>query len=206
MSFLNPLYNCYACVFFCQTDINETQFQSDILDQANTTSVYPWHDPTHTDWFNGVEVNVVDRASVPRQFVEDASTGGVPHVHVSVSWPRRHLAAVWTPRNTQHVLQTHTDTYKSRVRYVLIQRRLLEVFTVYSRTDLFNRTPSRLLWEASSHVTINAQRYSYINITLSIARYSFIQLRKLEQCTVLHRSRGFKSGLSFSHSDIVLLF
>ena len=30
--------------------------------------------------------------------------------------------------------------------------------TLYSLADLFNRTPSQLLWEASSHAAINAQR------------------------------------------------
>ncbi len=42
-------------------------------------------DRTHTDWFNRVEVDVVDGASVSGQFVEDATTGCVPHVDMSVA-------------------------------------------------------------------------------------------------------------------------
>ena len=51
-----------------------------------------------------------------------------------------------------------------------------------SLTDLFTRTPSRLLWEASSHM-LQLMRHgcSYTYPPLSIARYSFIQL---EHCRV----------------------
>ena len=67
----------------------------------------------------------------------------------------------------------------------------------YFLTDLFNREPSRLLWEASSHAAIIARR-SFVAIyqPLSIARYSPIYLSVLEQCWVnkvalgrLHRTR-----------------
>ena len=50
---------------------------------------------------------------------------------------------------------------------------------LYLLADLFNRTPFRLLWEASSHAAIHVGR---LFIHTYIARYSFIQLSKLEQC------------------------
>ena len=54
-----------------------------------------------------------------------------------------------------------------------------------SLTDLFTQTPSRFLWEASSHM-LQLMRVgcSYTYPPLSIARYSFIQLSELEQYRV----------------------
>ena len=54
-----------------------------------------------------------------------------------------------------------------------------------SLTDLFTRTPSRLLWEASSHMLqLIREGCSYTYPPVSIARYSCIQLSELEQCRV----------------------
>ena len=54
-----------------------------------------------------------------------------------------------------------------------------------SLTDLFTQTPSRLLWEASSHMLqLMREGCSCTYLPLSIARYSFIQLSELEQCGV----------------------
>ena len=54
-----------------------------------------------------------------------------------------------------------------------------------SLTDLFTQTPSRVLWEASSHMLqLMREGCSYTYPPLSIARYSFIQLSELEQCRV----------------------
>ena len=54
-----------------------------------------------------------------------------------------------------------------------------------SMTDLFTQTPSRLLWEASSHMLqLMREGCSYTYPPLSIAKYSFIQLSELEQCRV----------------------
>ena len=54
-----------------------------------------------------------------------------------------------------------------------------------SLTDLFSQTPSRLLWEAFSHVQqLMREGRSHTYPSLSIARYSFIQLSELEQCRV----------------------
>ena len=54
-----------------------------------------------------------------------------------------------------------------------------------SPTDLFNQTPSQLLWEASSRmVQLMRGGCSYTYPPLSIASYSFIQLSEPEQCRV----------------------
>ena len=54
-----------------------------------------------------------------------------------------------------------------------------------SLTDLFTKTPSWLLWEASSHLLqLMRECCSYKYPPLSIARYSFIQLSEQEQCRV----------------------
>ena len=54
-----------------------------------------------------------------------------------------------------------------------------------SLTDLFTHTPSRLLWEASSHMLqLMREGCSYTHPPLYVARYSFIQLSELEQCRV----------------------
>ena len=54
-----------------------------------------------------------------------------------------------------------------------------------SLTDLFDHTPSLLLWEASSYMLqLMREGCSYTHPPLSIDRYSFIQLIELEQCRV----------------------
>ena len=51
--------------------------------------------------------------------------------------------------------------------------------------DLFNQAPSRLLWDVFRQAVVDVQRLSiHKYLPLSIARYSFIQLSELEQCTV----------------------
>ena len=61
-----------------------------------------------------------------------------------------------------------------------------------SLTDLFTQTPSRLLWEASNHLLqLMRKGCSY---TLSIVRYSFIQLSELEQCRVKKLAHGFNTA------------
>ena len=63
-----------------------------------------------------------------------------------------------------------------------------------SLTDLFTQTPSRLLWEASSHMLqLMREGCSYTYPPLSIARYSFIQLSELEQCRVKKLAQGFNT-------------
>ena len=61
-----------------------------------------------------------------------------------------------------------------------------------SLTNLFTLTPSRLLWELPSHMLqLMREGYSYTYPPLSIARYSFVQLRELEQCRVKKLAQGY---------------
>ena len=54
-----------------------------------------------------------------------------------------------------------------------------------SLADLFNQTPSQLLWEASSRMLqLIREGCSYTYPPLSIARYSLMELSELKQCTV----------------------
>ena len=63
-----------------------------------------------------------------------------------------------------------------------------------SLADLFTETPSRLLWEASSHtIRLMREGCSYTYPPLSIVRYSFIQLNELEQCRVKKLAQGFNT-------------
>ena len=63
-----------------------------------------------------------------------------------------------------------------------------------SLTDLFTQTPSRLHWEASSHMLqLMCEGCSYTYPSLSIARCSFIQLSELEQCRVKKLAQGFNT-------------
>ena len=67
-----------------------------------------------------------------------------------------------------------------------------------SLTDLFAQTPSRLLWEVSSHVLqIMREGCLYTYAPLPIARYSFIQLSELEQC----RGKIFAQGVNTAAQD-----
>ena len=64
-----------------------------------------------------------------------------------------------------------------------------------SLTDLFTQTPSRLLWEVSSHMLqLMREGCSYTYPPLSIVRYSFIQLSELELCRVKKLVRGFNTA------------
>ena len=67
-----------------------------------------------------------------------------------------------------------------------------------SLTDLFNQTPSQLLWEASSHMLqLMREGCSYTYPPLSIARYSFILPSELEQCRVKKLATGFNTAAHF---------
>ena len=65
--------------------------------------------------------------------------------------------------------------------------------TLHSLAGMFNQTPSRVLGEASSHVTINARRlFVHKHPLLSIARYSLIQLSELEHYRVKKTCQWFE--------------
>ena len=69
-----------------------------------------------------------------------------------------------------------------------------------SLADLFTWTPSQLLWEASSHtLQLMHEGCSYTYPSLSIARYSFIQLSELEQCRVKKLAQGFNTAAQDSN-------
>ena len=63
-----------------------------------------------------------------------------------------------------------------------------------SLTDLFTQTPSRLLWEVSSHtLQLMREGCAYTYPPLSTVRYSFIKLSELEQCRVKQLAQGFNT-------------
>ena len=67
-------------------------------------------------------------------------------------------------------------------------------------TDLFTQTPSRLLWEASTHILqLMREGCAYTYPPLSIDRYSFIQVSELEQCRVKKRAQGFNTAAQDSN-------
>ena len=71
---------------------------------------------------------------------------------------------------------------------------------ITSLADLFNQTPSQLLWEASSHMLqLMREGCSYTYPPPSIARYSFIQLSELEQCRVKKLAQGFNTAAQDSN-------
>ena len=73
-----------------------------------------------------------------------------------------------------------------------------------SHSDIFNQTPSQLLWEASSHMLqLMCKGCLYTHPPLSIARYSFIQLSELEQCRVKKLAEGFNTTAQVSNSSRV---
>ena len=76
-----------------------------------------------------------------------------------------------------------------------VLRTVQSVLHFTSLTDLFTQTPSRLLWEASSHMLqLMREGYSYTYPSLSIARYLFIQLSELEQCRLKKLAQGFNTS------------
>ena len=69
-----------------------------------------------------------------------------------------------------------------------------------SLTDLFNQTPSGLLWEASNYMLqLMCERCSYTYTPLSLARYSFIQLSEQEQYRVKKIAQGFNTAAQDSN-------
>ena len=101
--------------------------------------------------------------------------------------------------------KSHIKASKVKARFYIAQNPVLRTvqsalhFT--SLTDLFTQTPSRLLWKASSHMQqLMCEGCSYTYPPLSIPRYSFIQLSKMEQCRVKKNSEGFNAAAQGSNS------
>ena len=64
-------------------------------------------------------------------------------------------------------------------------------FSLYSLADLFNGTPSRLLWGEPSDAATNARKlFVHKYPPLPIARYSIIELSELEKCRVKELAQG----------------
>jgi len=80
-----------------------------------------------------------------------------------------------------------------RVKHYIVKNPVLRRFILDSLVNLFNHTPSKSIWEAYSYVVVNAWRiFIQKYLPLSIARYSFKQLRELEQCRVIKLAQGLK--------------
>ena len=93
---------------------------------------------------------------------------------------------------------------KVKVSFYITQYPILRIAQISlhftSPADLFNQTPSQLLWEASRYMLpLMHEDCSYIYPPLSIARYSFIQLSELEQCRVKKLAQGFNTAAQDSH-------
>ena len=84
---------------------------------------------------------------------------------------------MWLQRSPQHRgYDVFSDSYKKRANEQ--DRPLYMVFVDSSKRQI----PSRLLWEACSHMLqLVREGCSYTYPPLSIAMYSFIQLREREQ-------------------------
>ena len=73
-------------------------------------------------------------------------------------------------------------------------------FTLYFPADLFTQTPSRLLWEEFSHMLqLMREGCSYTYPPLSVAGYSFIQLRELDQYRVDKLAQGLNTAAQDSN-------
>ena len=94
-----------------------------------------------------------------------------------------------------NVLQNITKKASSYIAQYPVLRTVQSALHFTSLTDLFTQTPSRLLWEASSHMLqLMREGCSYTYPPLSIVRYSFIQLSELEQCRVKKLAQGFNAA------------
>ena len=90
--------------------------------------------------------------------------------------------------------KVNLSSYMVQYPILRIAQSVLDFTSLSSLTDLFNQTPSQLLWEASSHMLqLMREGCSYTYPPLSIARYSFIQLSELEQCRVKNLAHGFNT-------------
>ena len=100
-----------------------------------------------------------------------------------------------------------------RVTFALSVRTVQSTLHFTSLTDLFAKSPSRLLWEASSHMLqLMREGCSDTYPPLSKAKYTFIQLSELEQCRVKIFAQGVKTAAQDSNpgslsreSEVLLL-
>ena len=103
------------------------------------------------------------------------------------------LSLLWLERKAGKQASSYITQYP-------VHRTVQSALHFTSLTDLFNQTPYRLLWEASSHMLqLMCEGCSYIYSSMSIAKYSFIQLSELEQCRVKETSQGFNTAAQDSN-------
>ena len=105
------------------------------------------------------------------------------------------VVIIMSPHYLGHVCPVLTvKKASSYIAQYPVLRTIQSVLHFTSLTDLFTQTPSRLLWESSSHMLhLMRESCSHTYLPLSIARYSFIQLSELEQCRVKKLSQGFNT-------------
>ena len=74
------------------------------------------------------------------------------------------------------------------------------ILRIVQSAGLFNRTPPRFLWKASSHVAANTRRLLLRTqyLPMSLARYSIIALGELEQCRVNKMCTRFHMAAQYS--------
>ena len=95
---------------------------------------------------------------------------------------------------------TRVKKVSSYIAQYPILRTAQSTLHITSLADLFNQTPSQLLWEASSHMLqLMREGCSNTYLPLSRARYSFIQLSGLEQCRVKKLAQGFNTAAQDSN-------
>ena len=133
---------------------------------------------------------VHDEGAAPQEDVED------PRHQPPLQGHRRRPQAGLRHTQTQRVIGCRRpNKASSYIAQYPVLRTAQSALHFTSLTDLFTQTPSRLLWEASSHMLQlmceGCSTCSYTYPSLPIARYSFIQLSELEQCRVKKLAQEF---------------
>ena len=97
----------------------------------------------------------------------------------------------------------HVDNKSKVISYTAqysVLRTVQSALHFTSLTNLFTQTPSRLLWELSSHMLqIMREGCSYTYPPRSIAMNLIIQLSELEQCRVKTLVQGFNTAAQDSN-------
>ena len=104
------------------------------------------------------------------------------------------------PQSVPLPLIQHVKKVCSYIAQYPLIRTIQSALHFTSLADLFTQTPSRLHWEASSHMLqLMREGCSYTYPPLSIARYSVIQLSELEQCRVKKLAEGLNTAAQDSN-------
>ena len=96
--------------------------------------------------------------------------------------------------------RTYLKRHKGKFLYRAVSSPQNRSMRFTSLTDQFTQTQSRLLWEAPNHMLqLMREGCSYTFPSLSIARYSFIQLSELEQRRVKKLAHVFNTAAQDSN-------